>query len=159
MMELKDIYERMKSEFGDSILELKEEKNFEPWVKVKPEIITELSLFLRDEADLKFDYLVNLTGMDYGKELGVVYHLYSLTHFHRLVIKIDLEKSNPTLPSVELVWKTANWHEREAFDMFGIIFEDHPNLIRILTPYDWEGYPLLKDYKAQEYYHGIRVPY
>jgi len=158
-MEIKEIYEKIKIEFGDAILELKDEKNFEPFIKVKPEVITELCLFLRDDSNLMFDYLVNLTGMDNGKELGVVYHLYSLKYYHRLVIKIDLDKSKPTLPSVELVWKTANWHEREAYDMFGIIFENHPNLIRILTPYDWEGHPLLKDYKVQEYYHGIKVPY
>ncbi len=158
-MEINEIYEKIKNEFGESILELKDEKNFEPYIKVKAEVITELCLYLRDDANLMFDYLVNLTGMDNGKELGVVYHLYSLKYYHRLVIKIDIDKSKPSLPTVELVWKTANWHEREAYDMFGIIFEDHPNLIRILTPYDWEGHPLLKDYKVQEYYHGIKVPY
>lgn len=158
-MEAKDIFEMLKTEFGDNILEFKDDKNFEPFIKVKPSIITELCLFLRDDSRLLFDYLVNLTGMDNGKELGVVYHLFSMKFNHRLVLKIDLEKNNPRLPTVELVWKTANWHEREAFDMFGIIFEGHPFLIRILTPYDWEGYPLLKDYKVQEYYHGIKVPY
>jgi len=106
-----------------------------------------------------FDYLVNLTGMDYGKELGVLYQLYSMSHQHRFVIKIQLSRENPELPTVEQVWKTANWHEREAFDMFGIVFLGHPYLVRILTPVDWEGFPLRKDYQTQEYYHGIKVPY
>ncbi len=158
-MESKEIYELLLREFSDNIIEFKDEKNFDPFIKVKPEIITDLCLYLRDEPELMFDYLVNLTGMDYGKELGVVYHLYSMSHKHRFVIKIELSRENPELPTVEQVWKTANWHEREAFDMFGIVFLGHPYLVRILTPVDWEGFPLRKDYQTQEYYHGIKVPY
>jgi len=158
-MEAKEIYEKLLSKFDDGILEFKEDKTIDPYIKIKPEILPDLCFELRDNEDFLFDYLVNLTGMDYGKDLGVVYHLYSMKHKHRIVLKVDLNRDNPVIPSIEMIWKTANWHEREAYDMFGIIFEGHPFLVRILTPYDWEGYPLRKDYVTPEYYHGIKVPY
>lgn len=156
-MEIKELFERIQQEFGDKIIELVEDKKSDPFIKVSQDVIVELGLFLRDEKDLLFDYLVNLTGMDYGSELGVVYHIQSISHNHKIVLKVILPKDNPSIQSVEKVWKTANWHEREAYDMFGIIFENHPFLVRILTPYDWEGYPLRKDYKQPEFYHGIQV--
>lgn len=156
-MEIKELFERIQQEFGDKIIELVEDKKSDPFIKVSQDVIVELGLFLRDEKDLLFDYLVNLTGMDYGSELGVVYHIQSISHNHKIVLKVILPKDNPSIQSVEKVWKTANWHEREAYDMFGIIFENHPFLVRILTPYDWEGYPLRKDNKQPEFYHGIQV--
>lgn len=156
-MEIKELFERIQQEFRDKIIELVEDKKSDPFIKVSQDVIVELGLFLRDEKDLLFDYLVNLTGMDYGSELGVVYHIQSISHNHKIVLKVILPKDNPSIQSVEKVWKTANWHEREAYDMFGIIFENHPFLVRILTPYDWEGYPLRKDYKQPEFYHGIQV--
>ena len=116
-------------------------------------------MFLRDSEDLHFDYLVDLCGMDYGDNLGVVYHLYSMKHKHRIVIKVIIPKDNPLVPTVENIWRTADWHEREAWDMFGIKFDGHHNLIRILNPYDWEGHPLRKDYQTPDEYHGMKVPY
>jgi NADH-quinone oxidoreductase subunit C len=88
-----------------------------------------------------------------------VYHLYSFALNQKLVVKVLVPKSNPVVPTVSDVWATANWHEREAFDMFGMTFEGHPDLRRILCPEDWEGYPLRKDYKVQEFYNGMKVPY
>ena len=105
------------------------------------------------------DYLACLSGMDYGEELGVVYHLYSVELKHRIVIKLYVPKDAPKVATVERVWRIADWHEREAFDLFGVEFEGHHNLIRILNPYDWEGHPLRKDYVTPEEYHGIRIPY
>src|SRR5690606_10281297 len=112
-------------------------------------------------------FLSSVTGLDNGPEKGtmeVIYHLYSIPYNHHFTIKVALERdlvnSNPpNLPSVTSIWKGANWQEREIFDMYGIVFEGHPDLRRILLPEDWEGFPLRKDYKTQDYYHGIKVAY
>ncbi len=159
-MNAKEIFDSLKAELGDGIIELVEEQHVEPFIVVSADTILEASLVLRDEPQFLFDYMVNLSGVDAKDSFVVVYHLYSMKHKHRIVLKVILsDRENPTIPSVERVWKTANWHEREAFDMFGIIFDGHPNLIRILSPYDWEGYPLRKDYKTPETYKGLKVPY
>ncbi|GAB1370277.1 NADH-quinone oxidoreductase subunit C [Candidatus Kapaibacterium sp.] len=158
-MTANEIYEKLKSEFGDEIISLTEDAANEAFIVVKPQRIVEICLVLRDDPNFKFDYMANLTGMDYPNNLTVVYHLYSIPLNHRIVLKVELNKENPSVESVEKVWKTANWHEREAYDMFGIIFENHPFLVRILTPYDWEGHPLRKDYKEPETYHGVKIAY
>ncbi len=158
-MKANEIYERLKEEFGDSIIELVEDEKSDSFIIVKPDDIVDIALFLRDEEDFLFDYPVILSGMDLKKQLGVVYHLYSLKYKHRIVLKVILDKDKPEVETVENVWKSMNWHEREAYDMFGIIFKGHPDLRRILSPYDWEGYPLRKDYKEPEKYHGMKVPY
>jgi NADH-quinone oxidoreductase subunit C len=77
----------------------------------------------------------------------------------KIVLKASCAKDAPHVASVSLIWGTADWHEREAFDLMGIIFDGHPDLRRILLPADWEGHPLRKDYKVQEFYNGMRVPY
>ena len=100
--------------------------------------------------------------MDNGPEAGtleVIYNLYSLPLNHSLMLQVKLPREQPIIPSVTEIWKGANWHEREAFDLFGITFEGHPDLRRILLPDDWEGHPLLKDYQQQEYYRGMKVKY
>ncbi len=98
---------------------------------------------------LKFDYLAALSGVDLKDKLQVVYHLYSLEMKHKLILKADLDRLAPELPSVNSVWQAANWHERETYDMFGIKFNGHPYLERILTAEGFEGYPLLKDFIAK----------
>lgn len=158
-LQAKDIFDKLKSEFSDSIIELKEDKGSDPFITVDAKKVLDICLFLRDTEELSFDYLSSLNGMDYKNNLGVVYNLFSTIHNHKITLKVILDKEQPSVPSIEGVWKSANWHEREAYDMFGIKFEGHPNLIRILSPYDWEGYPLRKDYKTPEYYHGFKVPY
>jgi len=103
--------------------------------------------------------------VDYGIEtnrFGVVYHLASIPYQAQLTLKISKENSRdindlPAFPSITSVYRTADWHEREAYDLVGIFFEGHPDLRRILLPDDWEGYPLRKDYKTAEYYKGIRI--
>ena len=97
--------------------------------------------------------------MDLGENVGVVYHLYSMKHKHKLVLKVVAPKTDPKVPSVEKIWRSADWHEREAYDLIGIQFVGHHNLIRILCPYDWEGHSLRKDYVAPENYHGMKVSY
>jgi NADH-quinone oxidoreductase subunit C len=158
-MTANEIFEKMKNEFGDVIIEFKDEVHSDPFIVVEASKIFDICHTLRDDNDFLFDYLSCLSGLDKKDDLQVVYHLYSMTHRHTIVIKASVPKENPNIPSVERIWKAADWHEREAYDMLGIIFDGHHNLIRILTPYDWEGYPLRKDYKEPEYYNGIKVSY
>lgn len=109
-----------------------------------------------------FDMLSCVTGVDNGVEaatMEVVYNLYSIPFNHHLMIKVLLPREKPEIESVSHIWKTANWLEREVFDMYGVHFRNHPDLRRILMPSDWEGYPLRKDYKHQEYYRDIKVEY
>lgn len=110
--------------------------------------------------ELYFDSLSCLTGLDNGSESGtmeVIYHLYSIPFNHHLALKVTVPRATPAVDSVISIWKTADWHEREAFDMYGIKFNNHPDLRRILMPADWEGFPLRKDYQTQEEYRGITV--
>lgn len=155
-----EISEVLAGKFGNTVLETKIEGVIDPFIKIAPDKIKEVSLFLRDEDTLAFDLLMCLSGMDYtGGKMGVVYHLNSTSLNHKIVLKVDVTADNPNCESVESVWKTANWHEREAFDLYGIIFNNHPDLRRILLPDDWEGYPLRKDYEVPEFYNGMKVPY
>ena len=149
----------LKTKFGDAIVEEKLEIQ-QPWICIVPDKTREICLFLRDDSSMQFDYLSCLSGVDYNNgTLGIVYHLHSMVHKHKIVLKTFCTKDNPHIQSVSDVWGTANWHEREVFDLFGIIIDGHPDLRRILLPDDWEGNPLRKDYKVQEFYHGMKVPY
>ena len=155
-MQAKDIFTKLQAKFGTQIIEFVEmETSFDSFINVVPDAIKEIAMFLRDDNEMQFDYFTMLSGMDYKDSLGVVYHLYSIPLKHKLVLKVKLDRKKPIVPTIERVWKTANWHERETFDMFGIEFEGHPDLERILCPDDWEGYPLRKDYVAPTEYHGI----
>ncbi len=159
-MTAQEISELLKSRFGEGIREAKVEGVIDPYLKLDPSILRDVALMLRDDERLRFDLLMCLSGVDYtGGKLGVVYHLNSTVLGHKIVLKVEVPADNPHCPSVESVWKTANWHEREAFDLVGIIFDGHPDLRRILMPDDWEGHPLRKDYKVPEFYNGMKVPY
>ena len=130
-----------------SLLEFSEEDSQFLNITVQPEQLHSLMVQLKTNPHTNFDYLFCLSGVDWGKELGVVYHLESTTHRHCIVVKIKTEdRENPTFDTVCDIWKTAEFHEREAFDFFGIIFKNHPNLKRLFLTEDWEGYPLRKDY-------------
>ena len=116
-------------------------------ITVSPEYLHELALQLKLTPETSFDFLFCLTGMDWGLELGVIYHLESTTHRHKLVVRVNTpDRENPVLDSVSDIWRTAEFHEREVFDFFGIKFNNHPNMKRLFMPFDWEGYPLRKDY-------------
>lgn len=171
-----EIFELLKKESGDSIIAFDKDTPTEPIISVDPLQIKTVSLFLRDNEELKFDSLMVLSGVDdangekvkdedgseiiKGGTLSVYYHLHSVSIKHKITIKVQTPRENPQVESVESVWKCADWHEREAYDMFGIIFLNHPDLRRILMPYDWDaGYPLRKDYKNPEFYQGMKVPY
>lgn len=158
-MDINQIFDTLKAKFEDKIISITNEPPSDPFIEVTPEAIVDISLELRDNPDMLFDYLMCLSAMDFGDSYGVVYHLNSIKHGLKLVLKVKANKENPVVPTVERVWRTADWHEREAYDMMGIVFEGHHNPIRILCPYDWEGFPLRKDYKEPDEYHGIKVPY
>lgn len=116
-------------------------------ISVQPADLHQLMFQLKNNTDTNFDYLFCLTGVDWGKELGVVYHLESTTLRHIIVIKVKTEdRENPVFDSVYDIWKTAEFHEREVFDFFGIKFNKHPNLKRLFLTEDWDGFPLRKDY-------------
>lgn len=104
---------------------------------------------LKEAPEFSFDYLMCLSGVDYKDRFEVVYHLLSMDLRHKIVLKVLLDHNNPTVESVTSIWETANWYERETYDMFGIKFNNHPDLRRILLPDDWEGYPLRKNYARE----------
>ena len=172
-MKIEEIYQRLVSRFGDSIRELKTGVK-DPWIEVASTAIADVSQFLRTESDLKFEALNDLTAADWletdakkktpcDPHVEVVYHLYSysLKHTCKLKVKVPRWKDGvagelPEIPSVAHVWGIGDWHEREAYDLVGIHFTNHPNLRRILCPEDWEGHPLRKDYEFPLEYHGVR---
>jgi NADH-quinone oxidoreductase subunit C len=128
-----------------------------PRVHVNAENWRELAQFILHEPSIKLDWLANLSGVDYvaDAKMCVVYDLYSFDHRHTLAIKVYTPRDKPAVPSVCDLWRAADWHEREAYDMFGIDFPGHPDLRRILCADDWEGFPLRKDYVFPREYHGI----
>ncbi len=139
--------EKLKARFTKSILEVAEFRG-ELTIIVRKEDIVPTCQFLRDDPELSFNFLSDLCGIDWLERkprFDVVYNLYSIQKNHRVRLKVQVEDGE-TIPSVTSVWGTANWHEREVFDMFGIRFEGHPDLRRILMPEDWEGHPLRKDF-------------
>jgi len=171
-----EIYKSLKEKFGDSIVELNSAQPVEAFIIVNPQSIDEVCLFLKDNEEFKFDSLMCLSGVDdangekktnedgstaiIGATLSVFYHLESIELKHKVTLKVSVNKDNLEVKSVTGVWSHADWHEREAYDLLGIKFLNHPDLRRILMPYDWEaGYPLRKDYENPEFYQGMKVPY
>lgn len=147
-MNAKEITEKIKDRFSDEVIDITEFRD-QFTVSLKPDRIVEICRYLHDDPDIYMDYLADLCGVDYPERedrFEVVYNLFSIKHGHRVRIKALLRGDKPSVDSVMPVWKGADWHEREASDMYGINFKGHPDLRRILMPEDWEGYPLRKDY-------------
>jgi NADH-quinone oxidoreductase subunit C len=164
-MTFEEIKQLLAEKFGADVIAGEETGGLQPALLIAPDDIARVCLELRDNPGTYFDFLSSLTGVDYGVEtsrFGVVYHLASILYQTQLTLKISKEGSRdlddlPVFPSVASVYRTADWHEREAFDLMGIFFEGHPDLRRILLPDDWEGFPLRKDYKTAEYYKGVKI--
>lgn len=130
-----------------SLLEFSEEGSQFLNIIVQPNELHSLMSQLKTNSETQFDYLFCLSGVDWGKELGIVYHLESTTLRHQIVIKVNTkDRDNPTFDTVSDIWKTADFHEREVFDFFGIKFNNHPNLKFLFLTEEWEGFPLRKDY-------------
>jgi NADH-quinone oxidoreductase subunit C len=151
-MEPIQIADRLKECFPEEVLDVKEFRG-QVSVTVRKGRILEICRFLHDAPDLYLDYLIDLCGVDYlGKKenrFEVVYHLYSIRHRHALRLKAEVPENDARIDSVTPVWIGVNWHERECYDLFGIVFAGHPDLRRVLLPEDWEGYPLRKDYPVK----------
>ena len=134
---------------------------------IAAENLHEIADFLWKSSDTYFDQLSCITAIDNGLEKGtidVIYTLYSIPFHETLHLKVVLPRllkgeELPVIDSLAAIWKTADWHEREIYDLMGIRFSDHPDLRRILLPEDWVGHPLRKDYVEQEKYHGIQVKF
>ena len=154
--EVTDNLERAYPEFSDAIERVVIDRG-ELTLHIKPEKLVEVAFILRDS--LKFEMCMGVNGVHYpeqtGRELHAVYPLLSMTKNQRIRLEVSVSDSNPHIPSLVEVWAGNNWHERETFDMFGIIFDGHPGLTRILMPDDWKGHPQRKDYALG----GIPVEY
>jgi NADH-quinone oxidoreductase subunit C len=120
---------------------------FFTFLQIEPGDVLALSKTLR--AEYGFNYLANLTSVDYDDSFEMVYHLYSIPENHKIAMKARLPRNNPEIDSVFSVWPTADWQEREVYDLMGITFKNHPNLIRILMPDDYTEHPLRKDFKME----------
>jgi NADH-quinone oxidoreductase subunit C len=120
---------------------------------VDKKVIVPVCKTLKEHPSAHFDYLADISGVDYlgrrEKRFQVVYNLYSISLNHRIRVKAEVDESDCSIDSVSEIWLTANWHERELYDMFGIDIQGHPDLRRILMPDDWEGNPLRKDYPVK----------
>jgi NADH-quinone oxidoreductase subunit C len=155
-MDAATIHQRLKARFetqvGDCHLDAKD-----PWIAVVPAHIAEVCRYLHDDPELRFDCLTNQSAVDWKANgtLQVVYHLYSYPHRHYAVLKVDVPRDNPVVPTVEGIWKIANWLEREIYDLMGVSFAGHSDLRRLLMPEDWVGHPARKDFVEPEEYHGI----
>jgi len=147
------ILAELQRRFGDAIVEIHDHRDDHTAVVERDALLAVLA-HCRDDAALAFDVLMDLTAVDYlkfpGREDGprfeIVYHLYSITHNHRLRLKVRVDEDDASVPSVVALWPIANWLEREAWDMFGVRFEGHPDLRRLLMYEEFVGHPLRKDY-------------
>lgn len=155
-MDVAALHARLRERFGAAIGACHADAR-DPWIEVAPGAVAEVCRFLRDEPELHFDCLSNQTGIDWRARgvIQVVYHLLSYAHRHQAVLKAEVPREAPELPSVTGVWPAANWMDREIYDLLGVTFTGHPDLRRLLMPEDWVGHPLRKDFVEPESYHGI----
>jgi NADH-quinone oxidoreductase subunit C len=155
-MTTQELHQRLREKFGDDIGPLGEPK-VDAFCVVPATRIVEVCRFAKEDPVLGLDFLEDLTAVDWPKRsvIEVVYHLFSYRHRHGIVLKVEADRAAPRVPSVEGVWKAANWFEREVYDLFGVEFGGHPDLRRIMLPDDWVGHPLRKDYQEAGGYQDI----
>lgn len=160
-MKIEEIIDVLRGQFSELSFELLE--NSTPGGIIIPlKGMVDVMQFLHSDERCYFDMLSCVTGVDNGPEensMELVYNLYSIPYDIHLAIKVIVPRQKPMVESLVAIWKTADWQEREVYDMYGIDFLGHPDLRRILMPADWEGFPLRKDYKEQKYYRGMEVKY
>jgi len=155
-MEFNEMLQILKGKFGEAEVVATTDRAGDPFIHVPAAKIAELLTFCRDDGFFAMDCLSNLTGVDAPPDsLEVVYHLFSYSKKHSLTLKVKVPLATPNVPTVEMVYPTANWQEREAFDLLGVVFEGHSDLRRIMLPDDWVGHPLRKEYKEEAEYRGM----
>ena len=152
-----EVHEMVRGRFPDAVLE-EAQGVPDPFIVVRPEVVEDLAFFLRDDPRLRLDLLTAITGVDYPTRsvIEVIYCVESTTTGASLIFKVALPRESPRVRTVERVWRAADWHERETFDLLGVQFEGHHNLVRILCAEDWEGHPLRRDYVIPETYRGVK---
>lgn len=147
-MNAQEMIDRITAELGDKVAEAVTEKVIDPYIEVSTEHLVEVMTWLKADAELNMDLLSCLTAVDYPKDgkIELIYNIESVAKKHDFTVKVKLDRDNAVCPTLEDVWRTADWHERESWDLMGVTFEGHHNLVRILCAEDWEGHPLRKDY-------------
>jgi NADH-quinone oxidoreductase subunit C len=153
-MDGEQVYKIVSEKFGNHIKQF-QANTLPQSIIVEAGAVVEICSFLKQEKALGFTSMISLSGVDLKDQgkLMVVYHLGSMQHKHKIALKVELDRNNPHLPTIAKVWKGADWYEREAYDLYGIIFDNHTDLRRILLPDDWEGHPMRRDYVYPKRYH------
>ncbi len=148
----------IEARYPGSVIVLEEPNN--DYIQLNHEHWNEIAEFIKSHSELKFDSCQCITGVDLGieQDLEVRYNFHSMQYKHKLEIRITVERKKARIPSVEQIWRVADWFEREVYDMYGIRFKGHRDLRRMLLPDDWKGWPLRKDYKTPNIYNGMKVP-
>ena len=144
-----EIGSRVRAQFGSGNVRDVQDVHGHAVITVAPDRYREIATVLRDDRDLAFDYFDFLTAVDYrpkGRGFEVVTHLYSTRHSHHVRLKVECDADNPTCPTLSDLWAGANWHERETWELFGVQFEEHPHLVKLVLPEQFEGHPLRKDF-------------
>lgn len=164
-MQAREIFDRLVALAGDAAFAFEEAVAKEAagpgprdaCFHVRPDDIPTVMAHLRDDPALRFDFLQNLTAIDWIKRdvIELVYHLFSYVHRHAICVKVELPRGTPRAPTVVPLWPTANWLEREQYDLLGVVFDGHPDLRRLLMPDDWVGHPMRKDFREPKSYRGM----
>lgn len=155
------ISDKIKAQFPDLNAEWTAPENGDKALVVSADKIDAVAGFLKNTPELSFDFLMSVSAFDRlkyvenGNDIELTYHFYSYKHRHTIILKARVPRENGSVKSLAALYGCADFQEREVFDHFGLKFEGHPNMRRILLPDDWVGYPLLKDYKEEEEYNGI----
>jgi NADH-quinone oxidoreductase subunit C len=151
-LSFEDIAARVQDEFTYAVLDVNAGAGI-PFVRVEADAVARVARFLRENDELAFDFLMYIAGVDYPADdkITLVYHYFSYRYEHELMVKADVPREGGVTRSVAHIYAAADWLEREIYDLFGVTFEGHPNLKRLLTPEGFEGHPLLKDFKNEDY--------
>jgi NADH:ubiquinone oxidoreductase subunit C len=155
---MKEAIENLLQHFGEAVTAWSQVSPDEVRFTICPDKWQEVAEYLRDDPQWQMDYPADLTVWDTGQEFGVYLRLWSSVYNHNVLVLTTLSRERPVIASLAQLYPGVNWHEREMYDMYGVIFDGHPNLKRILLPDDWEGFPFRKDYVAEPSGDPLRGP-